>query len=118
MLLNREFRSTVGGFLCYFPFELLKSSTNVVAFRLLLCQFILKLKRHLVVSILSFLELHPGLMDLCQDIEVLMFIHRCFIGLVDKDVVLVSDLFDFGLHHAVVVEQTVIGVFGLTDSKH
>ena len=46
-----------------------------------------------------------------------MLIHRGFVGLINENVVFISNFFDFCLHHAVVVKKAVVGVFGLADGQ-
>jgi len=46
-----------------------------------------------------------------------MLIHGRFVGLVNENVVFVSDLFDLGLHHAIVIIETVIGIFSFTNCQ-
>lgn len=47
--------TAVGGLLGYFPLQLLEGTANVVTLGLLFSKFVLKLKGHLVVTILGFL---------------------------------------------------------------
>lgn len=103
LLLDRLLRSTIGCLFSDFPLKLLKGSSNIITFRLLLIEFVLKLERHLIVSILSLLQLNSSLMDLGKNVEVFVFIHGCLVSLIDEYVIFVSHLFDFGLHHAVMI---------------
>lgn len=117
LLFNRLFWTTVCCLLSYLSFKFLECSPNIIAFRLLLVEFILKLKRHFVVSILSLLQLYSSLMHLSKNIKVLMFVHRCFVSLINKYVIFISHFFDFCLHHSVMIIKPLISIFGLTDSQ-
>ena len=116
ILFNGLFRSAIGGFLSNFSFQFLESTPNIVAFGLLFSQFILELERHFVVAVLGLLKLDSSLMNLSQNVEIFMLIHGCFVGFVDENMIFVSDFFDFGLHHSVVVVKTIICIFCLADS--
>lgn len=117
LLFYRLFRTTIGRLLSYLSFKFLECSPNIIAFRLFLVQFILKLKRHFVVSILSLLQLDSSLMYLSKNIKVFMFVHRCFVSLINKDVIFVSHFFDFCLHHSVMIIKSLVSIFSLTDSQ-
>ena len=94
MLLNGKLRATVGSFLGHFSLELLESSADVIALGLLLGEFILKFKRHFIITILGLLKLNPGLVNLSEDIEIFVFVHGCLIRFVDEDAIFISNLFD------------------------
>ena len=115
--LDGLFGATVGGLFGNFPLKLLEGTADVVALGLFLSKFVLKFKGHLVVPILGLLKFDPGLMDLGQDVEVFVFIHGGFICLVDENVVLLAHFLDLGLHHAVVIVQSIVGVLGLADCQ-
>lgn len=117
MLFYRLLRSAVSGLFCDLPLEFLESTADIVAFGLFLVEFVLKLEWHFIVAILCFLQLDSCLVHLCQNVEILVLIHRSLVGLVDEDVIFVSNLFNFGLHHPIVIEQAVVCVFSLADGK-
>jgi len=103
MLLNRLLRPAVSCLFGHLPFKFLKGAANIIALGLLFIEFILEFKRHLVVAVLCFLQLDSSLVNLRKNVEILVFIHRSFVSFVDEDVVFISNLLDFGLHHFVVV---------------
>ena len=84
---------------------------------MLFIQFILKFKRHLVISILSLLQLHSSLMNLCKDIKIFMLVHWSLVCLVYVDVVFLSHFFYLGLHHSIVVIESFVGIFSLANRQ-
>lgn len=66
---------------------------------------------------MGLLELDPSLVDLSENVKILVLVHRGLVGLVDIDVVLLPHLFYLSLHHAVMIVQSFIGVFGFTDRQ-
>ena len=111
------FRSTIGCFLCNLSFELLESTSDVIALRLFLSEFILKFERHFIVSVLCFLKFDSGLVNLSQNVEILVFIHGSFISFIDEDMIFLSHFFYFWLHHSVVIIESIISIFSLADGQ-
>ncbi len=107
--------SAVSGLSGNFSFQVLEGRSDFVAFGLFLIEFVLKFKGHSVVSVLSLLKLHSGLVDLGQDVQILMFIHWSLSCLIEKNVIFFPEFFDFALEHSVGVDQSIVSVFGFID---
>ena len=108
-------RTRVGGFLGNFFLQILESWSNIITFGLLFIKFGLQLEWHPIVTILGLLELHSCLMDLCQNIEILMLVHGTFSCPIEDYVVLFSHLFDLGLQFLVLIYDTIICIFSLSN---
>ena len=65
MLFYRLLRPTICSLFGNFSLEFLKSTTNVIAFRLFLVELVLKLEGHFVITILCLLKLNSCLVYLC-----------------------------------------------------
>lgn len=113
--LDRLIRPAVGGLPGHFSLQVLESRSDLVAFGLFLVQLVLQLYRHPVVSVLGLLQLDSRLVHLCQDVQILVLIHRGLPCLVQQHVVLLSQLLYLTLEHPVRVNQGVIGVLGLAN---
>ena len=109
-------RSAVSGFSGDLSFQVLECRPDLIALGLFFIEFVLKLKRHSVVSVLGLLELYSGLVNLRQNVEVFMLIHGGLSCFVDKNVIFLPQLFDFSLEHSVGIDEGIISVFGLVDS--
>ena len=107
--------STVSSFSSDLSFEVLESRSNLVAFWLLFIEFILKFKWHSVVSVLGLLKFDSCLMNLSQNVQILMFIHRGFSSLIEENVIFLPELFDFALEHSVCINEGIVCIFGLID---
>lgn len=68
--------STENGVLGYATLQFFKLLLDFMAFSLLFIQFSLKFRGHLIVSILSFLQVETHLVHISKSVEIFMFIHR------------------------------------------
>lgn len=87
-LLASSRHDCVGG---HASLQFLKLLFNLVALSLLLVELSLKLRSHLVVSVLGLLEINPDLVHICQCIEVLVVVH--------VDILLLLVLLKVLIHH-------------------
>lgn len=116
MTLNRLIRSAIGSFPCNLSFEILEGWSNLIAFHLFFIEFVLKLKRHSIVSVLSLLKLNSCLMDLSQNIEIFVLVHGGLSCFIEKNVIFLPQFFDFALEHSIRIYKCIISIFSLIDS--
>lgn len=64
---------------------------DFMAFCLFFVQFSLQLTSHLVVPVLSLLEVEPDLMNVCQRIEVLMLIQHLLVTLIKVSLIVLHE---------------------------
>ena len=84
--------STISCFSSNLPFKILEGWSDFVAFHLFLIKLVLKFKRHSIISVLCLLELNSGLMDLSQNIEIFVLVHRGLPCLIKKDVIFLPEI--------------------------
>jgi hypothetical protein len=59
------------------------------------------------------LKLHPGLVDLSEDVHVFVLVHGGFSDFVEDDAMLFSQLFDLVLQFDILVVDVLECIFGL-----
>lgn len=75
LLWNLLSGSAEDGILSHTSLQLLELLFNLVTLGLFLIQFSLKLRRHFVVTILSFFQIDSDLMDVCKSVEIFVLVH-------------------------------------------
>lgn len=82
-LVNRDFLSCPGvhGILCDTSLQLLELGLDLLTFGLLLVELGLEFSGHLVIAILSLLQIEANLMHVGKSIQVFVFVHLLSISL-------------------------------------